>query len=423
MPNTPLMLDEYGADISQIARRRKLADMLQSQSMQPIENQQTGRFATPISPFQGAAKMAQAYVAAMGGRQADEQERELGTQMQGRRSSLLAKAMSQAQGTPARMDEDAAGNAWGTPAQAGDTRGAMQTLAGGSDPMLAQLGTQQLMSQMTPQYKYQDMGGYIAVIDGRTNQIVSQLPKSATPDAQLSQAGQDRRHVTPSGSVLHTEQGAAQRHLTPSGSANLSAVVSREGHGVATRGQDLNDVRQRDANAIAQGNRTAQNTEDVRKEFNALPEVKNYKEVIPIIASAQRAPNTPAGDIDLIYAVGKIMDPNSVVREGELALVIKSGSPAQRFQGLVSYVQGGGRLTPAQRTELTQVLNSRVQALQTSYDAAKTAYTGMVTRQGLDPRQVFADLPSGVITNPGANQPFAYPANSARVVSWNDLGR
>jgi hypothetical protein len=161
--------------------------------------------------------------------------------------------------------------------------------------------------------------------------------------------------------------------------------------GVTQRGQDLTNQRSIDQNNIQSGHRTQQGVIELRKEFNALPEVKNFKEVLPIIQSVQRAPDTPAGDIDLIYGVGKIMDPNSVVREGEMTLVIKSGSPAQRLQGYVSYVQGGGRLSPGQRQELMAVMESRVQGLKSNYDAARATFETAADRQGLPKDQIFID--------------------------------
>lgn len=132
---------------------------------------------------------------------------------------------------------------------------------------------------------------------------------------------------------------------------------------------------------------------ELRKEFNALPEVKNYKTVLPIIESVNRAPDTPAGDIDLIYGVGKIMDPDSVVREGEMNIVIKSGSPAQRLTGFLEYVQGGGRLTQDQRKQLIEVMESRVKGLEENYTRARGAYGGIATKQGLDPEDIFIESP------------------------------
>lgn len=172
-----------------------------------------------------------------------------------------------------------------------------------------------------------------------------------------------------------------------------SAAEGAANRAVQVRGQNMTDARQRDANAVQQGQKTQQGVIELRKEFNALPEVKNYREVLPIIQSVQRAPDTPAGDIDVIYGVGKVMDPNSVVREGEMKLVIQSGSPMQRFQGLVNYVQNGGRLTQGQRQQLLDVMNSRVQGHKANYDAARTTFETAAERGGLPKDQIFIDNP------------------------------
>ncbi len=134
----------------------------------------------------------------------------------------------------------------------------------------------------------------------------------------------------------------------------------------------------------------------MRKEFSALPEVKNYKAVKPIMASIAKAPDTPAGDLDLIYAVGKVLDPDSVVREGEMTLVIKSGSPLQRFEGTVNYImRGKGRLPQGQRQELLNMLQGRVGGLEQAYNQARATYEPMVTRSGLNPANVFTEFEPG----------------------------
>lgn len=55
---TPSM---YQAESDELARRKALADMLQQQSMQPIETQSVGGIPTPISPLQGLSKLYQGY--------------------------------------------------------------------------------------------------------------------------------------------------------------------------------------------------------------------------------------------------------------------------------------------------------------------------------------------------------------------------
>lgn len=179
---------------------------------------------------------------------------------------------------------------------------------------------------------------------------------------------------------------------------------------VTMRGQDMTDARAREANAATKPADIFKMTEGMRKEFSALPEVKSYKEVVPVINSAKKAADNASGDISIIYAVGKVMDPNSVVREGEMNLVIKSGSPAERVLGLFNYVKNGGRLTPAQRQNLLAELDMRARAYETAYTGARKSYEGIVQRNNLNPQDVFPEIPG-------------IEATAAPVVDFKDMGK
>jgi hypothetical protein len=128
---------------------------------------------------------------------------------------------------------------------------------------------------------------------------------------------------------------------------------------------------------------------NIRKEVNALPQVKNYNAVVPIIKSAETAPDTKAGDLQLIYGVGKILDPDSVVREGEMVLVTKTGSPAQRILGYMNYLQGRGQLTPEHRKQLRAMLHDRVRELKNSRDVAMQPYKRQAEAMKLPQDQIF----------------------------------
>jgi len=163
--------------------------------------------------------------------------------------------------------------------------------------------------------------------------------------------------------------------------------------GATLRGQNMTDARMREQNQIAQGTAATGRTADLRKEFNALPQVKAYGEVQPGLQSAREAmgTDTAAADLNLIYAAAKIFDPTSVVRESETSMVIASGSPAQRFLGQFNYVAGGGRLTPEARKSLMAEIESRGRGYESGYKSARKAYTAVATKQGIDPADVFVE--------------------------------
>jgi hypothetical protein len=190
-----------------------------------------------------------------------------------------------------------------------------------------------------------------------------------------------------------------------------SMEIQVQGQRITIRGQNLTDARARQQIALAEldvdrdrgvvtNKRTGQtfkivgpdggalppksgDVEGLRKEFNAREEVKNYNAAVPVLRSIAQAPNTTAGDLDFIYGVGKILDPGSVVREGEMALVIKSGSPMERILGTTQWVAGEGKLTPKIRAQLIEVLNQRVTELKTAADDARKPFEVQARRQNI----------------------------------------
>lgn len=135
---------DYGADISQIERRRAMAQMLQQQGLTPVQQQPVapGQFAVPTSPWQDAAKLAQTYAGIRQQNKADTQQRELATKAQRDMANILQSAQSAMAGTP--MTEDASGNV--TPAVAGDASKAAAIYM--RDPRTAQLGMQMMQQEM-----------------------------------------------------------------------------------------------------------------------------------------------------------------------------------------------------------------------------------------------------------------------------------
>ena len=136
----------YGADQMEIQRRQRLAQMLQQQSMEPIQAPQGGAFAAPISPLQVAAKLYGGYQAGQIGKQAEEKQKALAERMQSERQVALSRALQQAGGSPQPPPELGGG-----PAMPGDPMGAAGTLAGSQDPMLAQAGLGMMGQQMGAQ--------------------------------------------------------------------------------------------------------------------------------------------------------------------------------------------------------------------------------------------------------------------------------
>lgn len=104
--------------------------------------------------------------------------------------------------------------------------------------------------------------------------------------------------------------------------------------------------------------------------------VKNYQIAAETLDAVKSAGVTPTDDIQRIYAFAKIMDPNSVVREGEYntvqqystALLERTGLKAQRV------FDNAGFLTTEARGFINTTLENRVASSKKAFDNIYTEY-------------------------------------------------
>ena len=138
---------------------------------------------------------------------------------------------------------------------------------------------------------------------------------------------------------------------------------------------------------------TFKQTNELRNTFQNLPEVKSWNITQPILVSAREAAKDTSGasDLNLIYALGKALDPNSVVREGELALAAGTGSLGEKLKGYYKSTAVGGKLTPEVKQDLLRQIESRTYAQKKQYDSAKTQYTSIANKYKLDPSELFIE--------------------------------
>jgi hypothetical protein len=144
---------------------------------------------------------------------------------------------------------------------------------------------------------------------------------------------------------------------------------------------------------IAQGQTSIQNqrfnqNQGLRQEYNALPEVKNYSAAIQSLGTALKAPDSPQGDLSIVYAFAKAMDPGSVVREGEMDMATATASIPQAYQADVARLTQGKRLPPAVRTGLIEAMRQSVGGLRQNYDQQRGRYESLAKQNGFDPAEI-----------------------------------
>lgn len=134
----------------------------------------------------------------------------------------------------------------------------------------------------------------------------------------------------------------------------------------------------------------------LRDDYNQSPVVKSYQAMLPsYIAGINSAP-TPAGDLDLIYAYAKIMDPNSVVREGEAATVAGGDTWAgQTIAQLRKQLAGDGTFRPEYRAQLREEMKRRGAAMNEQFIQERVRYKTMAERYGVNPMDIVGEHPGG----------------------------
>jgi hypothetical protein len=174
-----------------------------------------------------------------------------------------------------------------------------------------------------------------------------------------------------------------------------NAAAARE-NAAAARGMTLAQFASSEAGrAFDKANRERDDVASLRKEFDAKPEVTNYKVILPTIKSAVEAAGSrgPGSDLEFVYAVGKILDPASAVREGEQAAIANSQSPANILSGYLDWVTGGNKLTEEQRNQLLQIMDRRARQAHDLYKGAVDTFSSYATENyGVDPSRVVRDI-------------------------------
>ena len=161
----------------------------------------------------------------------------------------------------------------------------------------------------------------------------------------------------------------------------------------------------------------------LRKEFNSSPEVKAYRSIVAPIRSALESAgrNDRISDIDLVFALGKTFDPNSVVRESEQGMILEAQGVPDWIQGAMNSLTGEAKLQPAVRKQILATLKSRASGLRKSAEQQRQEYVGYAAGSRLKPDEVIPtleelpDLPDAPSATPAASTTPAPAALQARI--------
>lgn len=174
--------------------------------------------------------------------------------------------------------------------------------------------------------------------------------------------------------------------------------------------------------AATQGNQNTDNITQMRKEIQDIPSYKTYAAALPtwetMVEASQH--DSKAADLNLIYGLAKIYDPNSVVKEGETVMVKDTASLPDWLVGTINGLNGGARLQKDTRKAILVEAQSRMNAYKNLFDKNAEQFKGIAQRHNwneadimpvFSPSSPIPEIPdmTGVSVAPAQ----AVPGNSA----------
>lgn len=125
---------------------------------------------------------------------------------------------------------------------------------------------------------------------------------------------------------------------------------------------------------------------ELRKEISSLPMTKDAQQVDVSLGKVENALNkgTAAGDLAAVFSFMKILDPGSVVREGEFANAARAAGLSDKIVNALEKVDQGTILTPTQRRDFADTVRQQAQAQFESYQQAISPQRKFAEQQDID---------------------------------------
>lgn len=140
----------------------------------------------------------------------------------------------------------------------------------------------------------------------------------------------------------------------------------------------------------ARGGKTFTQEKDLRKEFTA--QSSEFSDALLGFEKVQNAAMSkkPSGasDIALVFGYMKVLDPNSVVREGEFATAANAGGVGETIRNYYNKIIEGTLLTDKVRKQFVSSARTQFQPYLTKQQAREDSFTGLTNSYGLDASKV-----------------------------------
>ena len=130
----------------------------------------------------------------------------------------------------------------------------------------------------------------------------------------------------------------------------------------------------------------------LRKEFSQETKNLGFEIIRDSWLKVQNAGDTGAGDLTIVYSYIKALDPNSVVREGEINLTKAAESIPSNIIRAYKRAKEGKALSPEVRGEMISEVASLYNEKAKQQKELNAFYTGLAVDSGADPQDVIGKI-------------------------------
>ena len=179
---------------------------------------------------------------------------------------------------------------------------------------------------------------------------------------------------------------------------------------------------EKEANKIDSTSKDVAEMEDkLRKEWSGSPVTKDTQVIASSYQKIQEVQDnpSPAGDISLIFNYMKMLDPASVVREGEQATAASAAAVPDRIRNAYNLLIEGEKLTPNQRKDFVNKARSTYKGQLAVQKTVDDKIRRVIKKRGLDESMVIDESLSG-LRNKQSSEPEAKKATDPKVQEYAD---
>lgn len=122
-----------------------------------------------------------------------------------------------------------------------------------------------------------------------------------------------------------------------------------------------------------------------------------FKDVRDAYQRVESSQDNAVGDLSLIFGYMKMLDPGSVVREGEFATAQNAAGVDERIRNLYNKAMSGERLSPGQRSAFKGQAKKLFGTAKSADDKVRSGLTRLAGSYGLRPENIFIESNDAVV--------------------------